>query len=53
MYLMAPDGEFLEFYTQLTEPHEVIESVTSIMRGRQASGADDAALAPAKEAGSA
>lgn len=32
MYLMGPDGEFREFFTQLSEPHEIIDKIGAIMR---------------------
>ena len=32
MYFVAPNGEFLEFFTQLAEPDEIVEKMSFHLR---------------------
>jgi len=38
MYFVAPNGDFLEFFTQLAEPDEIVEKMGFHLRQRTGTG---------------
>ena len=38
LYFMDKDGQFLEFFTQITEADEIVDKITAVIKRQEAAG---------------